>query len=87
MGGKRCPPEQIISMLRQARDRVAAARRHSAQTTLNRRTNRPAHWDDPGHRQHRARKSPAGAGQSANATRVSLKLQSEKSALTSLPEM
>ncbi len=29
----------------------------------------------------------AGAGQLANATRVSLKLQSEKSALTSLPEM
>ncbi len=26
MGRKRCPPEQMISLLRQARDRVAGAR-------------------------------------------------------------
>ena len=29
-------------------------------TTLDRRTNRPTHWDDPGDRQHQPKKSPAG---------------------------
>ncbi len=32
------------------------------QTTLDRRTNCPAHWDDPGDRQHQVKKTPREAG-------------------------